>query len=269
MTRSDELLFADVFETLIERSGLHLGTRTPHDGLNDTGLTLDFTYEESSPRIALEITTIQDSDFLRAGDAAGDLANRLSAIAKREGLAPFAFTIKSTARIRGLAEPLLALMRSGRTIRAQDYSSDDLIREERAGTLNEFIQLHRRLEALDVVEAELAPPGSNVVISTWGSNTNFRSLAALEEVIADNLAKLVAAGPEYQRHLAVYVAAYGISQFAETTPVPVVPVDLNCLWIFHDSRDGSRSIVPWSVSPGQRSWLVHSPVVAPLSVRLK
>lgn len=235
--------------------------RTPRDGLDETGLTVDFTYDDPIRRAALEITTIQDSDFLSSGDAAEDLAGRLNTVAQREGLVPFAFTIKSEARIRNLDAPLLDLMRAGRAIRIQDYTSDDLMREEQQGTLGEFVGLHRRLEALGVVEAEPAPTGAGVAIYTWGSNTHFRPLSNLEEVIADNLQKLVDVGPEYERHLVVYVAAFGISQYTNITPLPSIPAELDQLWVFHDSRNGSNAIVPWSAGPAQHEWVVHQLVL--------
>ena len=265
MTRPEEILLAQVFEELIARGGTPLGRRVAHDGIDDTGLTVDFTYYDPLPPAALEVTMIQDSDFLSSGDASDDLADRLNAAAQREGLVPFAFTIKSEARIRKLDAALVALMRAGRAIRTQEYTSDDLIREDQQGTLAEFIGLHRRLETLGVVEAEPVPSWDRVVVNTWRSSTQFRPLSNLEEVIADNIQKLIDAGPAYQRHLVVYVAAFGISQYTNITPVPKVPDELDRLWVFHDTRNGSNTIVPWSAGPAQREWEVHPPVLVPSS----
>jgi hypothetical protein len=115
---------------------------------------------------------VQDDHFLSTVHEVGKkLRNRLDETAKKETLTPFRSTISERAKINTLYEPMIELMRAGQSIRANDYSSDDLRAWEDAGTLEQHIEQHRTLSELGIVEAIAAPKDRAVTISTYGESS--------------------------------------------------------------------------------------------------
>ena len=263
MSREGEEILATVIEAVLatERT-TRLGCRRRRDGTDDSGLTVDFTYDQATPPVAMEITSIEDSHFLSSGDASSDLAMRLNDAVEKEGLRPFTFTIKASARVRELDSLLIGLMRTGTTIPLTGYTSNDLGRWRSQGTLEENVAFRRRLEAIGLVGAEPSPQGAGVTIVLWPTGSGFRPVSGLAEIIAANINKLRQLPSGYERHLVVYVAAYGISAYPAGAEVPQLPSDLNRVWVLHDKRDGSSDLILWSLVPHQREWRVHDPVRA-------
>jgi len=255
----EEMLAAAIEATLAEESR-SLGPRTRRDAVDGSGILVDFTYDDAEPPVALEITTVQDDHFRSTVYEARKLRNRLNEAAKNEGLTPFRFTIDERAEVRTLYDPLIELMRSGVSIRPGIYSSDDLREWEDVGALDERLEQHRQLTALWITDAEAAPTDREVTISTCGESTGGWSPATgLEDVELANITKLLELGPSYEKHLAIGVGQYRVSQFADLTPVPAIPEGLDRLWLAH-LWQASESMLLWSVVPGDRAWRVHAAV---------
>jgi hypothetical protein len=207
----EELLASVIESVLVSEEGRVLGLRRRRDGTDGSGVLVDFTYDEVEPPVAMEITTMREDNFLSSCDAADDLARRLTARAELEKLTPFTFVIGERARIRELDNELIDIMRAGVAITVGKYSSIDLAAWKKGGCLGSRLELHRRLQALDVTKAMPTADGEDVVIYTVGSEVTIEPMTGVEKIIMDNLGKLVKAGAGYERHLVIGVADFGIS----------------------------------------------------------
>jgi hypothetical protein len=248
--------------------GRALGERTRRNAEDDSGIVVDFTYEEARPPIALEVTGVQDDNFLQAAYEARKLKDRLTQAASAEGLGPFLITLNEKARMKGLDELLLSVMRTDSPIRTGCYTSLDLNRWEADGRLDEKPELHAKLDTAGVAEVAPAPHAEDpITIATWGESPVWGPLVDLTREISENLGKLVATGPAYEHHLAVGIGRYGISQQASDTPVPSLPAELDRLWLVH-LWTGSGRLPVWSLDVSDSAWREHASVdpVAPSSL---
>ncbi len=235
-----------------------LGPRSRRDGQDDSGIIVDFTFDESDPPLALEVTTVQDDSFLSARSQAQKLADRLTEAAEQEGLLPFMFSLNERTDMKTVFEPLLELMRSGEQIRPMHYTSGDLKKWESEGTLEDKLAKHQMLDSWGIGEAYPLPHGKSTTVATWGESFGgWAPATGLDDIVAANLTKLIAVGPSYEKHLAVGIGKYRVSQYVELTPIPHLPRALDRLWLVH-LWVGPIGRQIWSCAPGDSRWCVHS-----------
>jgi len=235
-----------------------LGPRSRRDAQDDSGIIVDFTFDEAQPPLALEVTTVQDDSFLSARSQALKLVDRLREAGEREGLPPFMFSINERTDMKAVFEPLLELMRSGEKTRPGQYTSGDLKRWDSEGTLRDNLAWHQMLESWGIGEAYPLPDGRSTTVATWGESFGgWAPATGVEDVVAANLTKLIAVGTSYEKHLAVGIGKYRVSQYVELTPVPHLPQGLDRLWLVH-LWVGPMGRQIWSYSPNDASWRVHS-----------
>jgi len=235
-----------------------LGPRNRRDASDGTGIAVDFTYDAATPPVALEVTTVQDDSFLSAASQSHKLADRLEEAADGEGLTRFMFTIDEKADMRQIFGPLLELMRAGDEITVKYYTSDDLKAWDDAGVLERRVTQHATLDALGIAQAIPAPNARAVTVSTSGSSFGgWAPAMGLEDVVADNLVKLLVLGPTYEKHLVIGIGKYGVSQYADLTPVPTLPPGLDRLWLVH-LWTAARGKQIWSAVSSSTAWLVHT-----------
>lgn len=253
-------LAAAVSATLWREERRDLGTWKRRDGQDDSGLRVDFTFDNARPSVALEITSIQDVSFLRAGDACMKLAQHLTKTARREGLRQYVFAVEEKPELRKLADPLLTLMRSGGSVGSNLTANDHAVGGGAATKTQQ--ELRHWLQALGVIMAHPADPGDETMISVVGESEPFRPIAGLEREIASNLPKLLEAGQKFERHLAIGVGCFGISKSPGATPLPTMPIHLDRLWLVHLWTPMNGAMAVWSVMPGDRTWRVHEPFLS-------
>jgi hypothetical protein len=104
---------------LLRDEGVELGPRTRRDGVDGSGLTVDFTYDEAGH--ALEVTTTPDVGTPTAV-AAAKLADRLSEVASG-----WIIVVSDKATMRDLDAELLGLIATGVGIRPGEYGSADIV----------------------------------------------------------------------------------------------------------------------------------------------
>jgi hypothetical protein len=254
-----ELDIADAVETALGKETRVLGRRTHRDARDGSGIRVDFTYDSCSPPVALEVTSVQDESFLEAHSAARRLAEDLTAHAGLEGLTHYRVTIRSSAFVKHAKPILLDLMRRGESMPRDNYTSDDLMRWDADGSRAAHLSRMRSLAQAGVAEAVPAPGDSGTSVSTWGESGERVPLEGIEWEIAANLPKLIEAGSEYERHLAIGVGRFGVTQIAAKTPVPALPVDLHRLWLVHLWTAMDRSMPVWSIVQGDPRWRIHEP----------
>lgn len=207
MTSELEEFVAGVVEGLCERDlGNPLGPRTRRDARDGSGLRVDFTYDASDPPGALEVTSLRREDLMSAHDAAVALDAALSEVADREDLGSWLVGVTSDARIKDLRPDILRLIREGRTdFWPGDYTHVDLQRESEAGTLDHFLEEHRRLSALGLKRLVRYGTAEGrvmfmVITAGWGIS-GFSPL--VETAVAANAEKLAEASApgDTSRHL--------------------------------------------------------------------
>lgn len=256
--RDFEETAATIVETVLDsEESRSLGVRRRRDGLDATSLLVDFTYEDAVPRVALEVTTVQDDSFLSAASAARKLADRLNEAVQREQIQPYRITVSEWADMRRIEGPLLKIMRTGQGITPGAYSSAELAKWDAAGTLQTNLEQHRALKSLGVGQVLPAPGDGAVSVSTWGeSEGGWAPAKGLEDVAFANIDKLRAVGPHYETHMMIGIGRYRVSQDAERTLVPALPEGLDRLWLVH-LWQGARGRQVWSVRQHQDRWQVH------------
>lgn len=256
-----EALTAAIVERVLERDeGRHLGPRTVHDHNDGESWAVDLTYDHAVPRVALELTSVQDDRFLRTSSAAEKLARRLTALAEREGLGGWDVILTEAATVRDVEPVLTELIRAGATVDPTDYTSDDLLTWEAEGTLEAQLRQRRQLETLHIQRVERNDRIGSVRLNTFtGFDGGWEGLPDLDEVLAANSEKLAVTGLE--GHLAVAVGRYQVDSSPGATAVPVVPPGVDRLWVIRLWHLSSGGYAVWSAGRGSDAWAVHADVM--------
>ena len=241
---------ANRVEAVIARDlGIQLGDRERRDGIDGSGLTVDFTYDATGH--AMEITTTPDAST-PDGVAASKLADRLS-----EEANGWIVVLNAGARMRDLDRDLLDLMCAGVGIRPAEYSSDDLERWRRQGCLEGELQRRKRLEKLGIVELVRQPSVDRVEAMVMGDLRTFGGTSSqLEHALKSNSEKLAACRPR-RTHLVVGLAEFGVSRDPAATPVPELPSAIDDLWVLHLWSAGGERCVLWHAQRGDSERTVH------------
>lgn len=259
---ASEYLLATIVEQILQRDeGRHLGNRTEHDHNDGVRLAIDLTYDEATPPVAMELTSVQDDSYLGTVSFVRKAADRLTRLARAERLGGWEVVV-SEGNLANLEVTVADLIRSGREIDVTHYTSDDLIRWERTGELHAEMALRQRLKASNVAQIRRLGSGHHVAISTWGeSKGSFGGILDLGAVIEANIAKIAAAARE--GHLVVGVGRFRTSEDPSLTPVPSLPTGLDRLWLVRLWTSPDVGYRVWSATPERDRWLVHEPLRLP------
>ncbi len=258
-----EVAIAETVENVLRRGGRDPGPRTRQDGKRDPLLTVDFTYAETSPPIALEITGLYRGQDLAAERPAERLSERLTAVAEKEQLGCWLVAVLTDARMDRLDVEVLPILREmaqyGQPyLRPGRYTTDDLLRAGAAWGRHgaqRFMEAHRRAKELGIIELTRTDDPLNIVavvpLTEVIEIVGFAD--PLAHAIEDNKAKLGMARPR-ETHLAVAVNRFDASRFSHETPVPALPAELDRVWIVHrwDGHLGLPGV--WSARSGDVVW---------------
>jgi hypothetical protein len=261
---SSELMVAGIVEALLKQQGNEPGTRTPQDGKNDPSLTVDFTYDDQAPGLALEVTGLYRGEDLAAQRPADELAERLSSLSESEGLGCWLVTVRTEAQIKDLYDPVVQIMRelasSSRlsSVRPGWYTSQDLVRSRAAWGRHgpaKFKKAHEIARALGIVEVtKVEDAGSVVGVLPITDAVRIEGFAdLLDQAIADNAAKLGRARPR-QTHLAVLVNRFDASRFPTETPIPRLFEEVDVLWVIHRWHNHLQLPKVWWATRGSMEW---------------
>lgn len=251
----DEPIAAAVVEhlapTMLNRE---LGPRLVRDAQDESGLLVDFTYEDAVPPVALEVTglhVVQERELAGAIDSR--LEPILSDMASREGLGAWILTLRVDAKVKDLVHEIPDLMRAGESFRPGEYTSDELMA---LGSLERdvFLSRHRRFKALGLVEIENVGSENGVRCIAFGSGSEisgFSDRLALE--VARNATKLGQAAPR-ESHLAVLSYDLLASRLPTKTAPPELPSQVDYLWVIHSWPETPGLVEVWLAARGESSW---------------
>jgi hypothetical protein len=245
----EEDLATKIEKVLLRDEGVNLGPRTRRDATDQSGLTVDFTYDQT--RHALEVTTTPDAST-PAAVAAAKLADRLSKVATG-----WIVVLSDKATMRTLDNELLGLMASGVGLRPSHYGSDDVDQWIRNGVLDEIMELRRRLERLGIVELVRQPDIEGVEAMVTGDLRTFGGATTpLAEAVQANAKKLAVCRPR-RTHLVVGLAEFGVSRVPVATAVPDLPDAIDDLWIVHLWKGPGEQPPIWHARRGDIAWTIH------------
>lgn len=248
--RALESPLADAVEAVARRDlAIELGARTVRDARDGSGLSVDFTYEESGH--ALEVTTIPDDDAAVLREIV-NLRDRLS----RE-VAGWLVVVSASAHLKSLEGSLLSVLKTGQAIRPGEYSSADLERWMAEGQLHTRLDMHRELKQLGIVDILERPGLDHIeVMATSDLRIATGITVALADALADNAAKLAECRPR-ETHLVVGVARFGTARDPNESSVPLLPPAVDHLWVVHLWTEfGGRAPI-WHASREAGRWDLH------------
>jgi len=258
LSPTERYLIAVVTDVARRDLGQEWGPWCERDARDESGLRVDVTFEGSS--IALELTSLHDPEWRNASATARKIEERLTAFAHGRKLGSWVVTVPSDARLNDIEPAVMQLMESGTEITPMDYSSRDLVQAEARGELAEFLNRHHELRDLGLVRLVRRPGSESVHL--WVVGPGFQILGftdLLAEAVANNAAKLGEARPR-ETHLAVLVVRWDLSEAPSETRPPVLPDEVDVLWVVHLARSGGEAQV-WLAHRGDDSWQLATSVI--------
>lgn len=276
----NESAAAEQIEPLMRAEGIEPGERDCHDA-QPGKLRVDFVYPHAAPRpIALEISSVT-----AGGDKAGpkhtdSMMRRLSKTAHEEGLGAWIVVVNTEMDLKELEPEILNILRDGRAreellrkgeeIWFGHYTADDLLALGRESKQRAFMALHERLRSLGLVSIKPVEGEAELLIAVLPV-TSVREVVGfgsfLDAVIDDNAAKLDETGTAYDHHLGVIVDRFDASAFPHLTPPPILPPEIDVLWIVHRWRHGPDSRSAWKLARSEQEWTVFELGEPPLEGR--
>lgn len=249
MRELEDGLAGRIEAVLLRDEGIALGPRSRRDGVDESGLTVDFTYDEAGH--ALEVTTTPDAGT-PAAVAAAKLAARLSEVASG-----WIIVVSDKAMMRDLDVELLGLIATGVGIRPGEYGSADIDQWIRDHQLDEEMERRRRLEQLGIVELVRQPDIDGVEAMVIGDLQTFKGATApLAQAVQANTKKLAACG-WLRTHLVVGLAEFGVSRDPVATVVPELPDAIDDLWVVQLWKGPGERPPIWHARRGHTTWAMH------------
>lgn len=233
----DELLVARAVSN-VSRWGM--GRELGEPVLNDDGSAegmFDIRFDDSEPPVAMEVTSVVDSDFIATANAADPVADELTAYATTLGFGRWHIMVTAGTRLRPIVQDLKDLMATG-------LPNGSPVRDGLPPGVNAVY---------------LEPDGPSVAaIGTW-SHAGAVALSDLsrdlELAIDDNSEKLAAAAG-YEKHLAVDIKALRATDPGRT-PAPRLPTAIDWLWVVRRRvTEGRSTPVVW-VTGRSGGWRVN------------
>ena len=176
---------AALVESVLGSEGVVLGRREYEPG----DLTIDFVYPQASPRpIALEITTHRFGHLAEGTKAMRALEHSLNTWAAERDVGCWFITVDPSAQHGRLKPVIKGLILRGIEIRPGEYTAEDVRREEAAGTYGEFLEQHRCLSRLGIVEVQRISNRERriEILGLSGASPLIGFTSALEEILAAN-----------------------------------------------------------------------------------
>lgn len=243
---------AEVIEqTMAHGFGRDLGPRVRRDAKDGSELRVDFTYDEATPPVALEVTTLVTPKTMAVNSELIKLEDRLKPIVSSEDLGAWQLAIFSDATLKQLDKPLTTFLRSekGRQDMAT-YSVEEApydLTDDQLGLLAHLFDSGLFMAQRTDEEPSLSiyPPASDPgVVGGFGT--------LLRAAVAANLDKLREARPR-QTHLGVYASRPVSSDPARTVP-PSLPEGLDGLWIVFDYYNAKHTHRLWHTTRDEGRW---------------
>ena len=233
-----------------------LGSFEERNGLDQSGLTVDGTYDEVDPPVALEITGLHREGEPELASAGVKLEAQLTQLAEDEALGDWLVVLQAGVRVREVLPELQERIREGKSIRTEQYGSAELLAMS-GDELSAFLEVHRRLKALNIVDIlKVADTPNRVRLMAFGSDPFIKGFSeALEGAIAANAVKLGQSRPR-ETHLAVLVHDAHASRFESETPPPALPAGIDYLWVIHMWPGADDRVPVWRLQRGESAWSV-------------
>jgi hypothetical protein len=247
-----EVQVAEIIEqTMADSYDRNLGPRVRRDATDGSGLRVDFTYDETTPHVALEVTTLVTPKTKAVGSELIKLENGLEPIVSSEGLGSWDLAIFSDAIPKQLDEPLAEFLRSekgraGKATYSVEEAPDDLTDEQLRLLAHLFDSgVFMALRTDEEQSVSIFPP-----VGDPGVVGGFATL--LRAVIAANVDKLREASPR-EAHLGVY-ASRPVSADPARTPPPSLPDGVDGLWVLFDYYNAKQTHRLWHMIRGEGRW---------------
>lgn len=238
----------------VVRRDLGIDWGPPHrrDACDDSGLRVDYTFDEAN--VALEVTSVPNQSWRAIQPEIDKLEEDLTAFARDRRLGGWVIAVFTTADMRAISPAVKPLMEAGTEISPMRYTSEDLIDARARGELHAFRNRHRHLDGMGLSKLERQPASDEVSVFVVGPEPGITGFSAeLAKAVADNGAKLAEARPR-ETHLAVLVDRWQCSNDPARTSPPVLPAEIDMLWVVHVVRTPNGEAFVWQAHRGDESW---------------
>lgn len=229
--------------------GRAIGLPTERDGRDASGLLVDWSYDESEPPIALEVTACHTPGMRQTiHELERKLEPELDRLLAELQLGEWEVVVDVGVEVKSLVPTLKELIRTRRDLRVGDYNSEDLVRDFQVG------ELHSRLETLGLVELRRTGDLRNSIsCMVTGGGPEIVSLDdALATTLDENRAKLTL--DSYESHLAVVVFDFQLSTVPEVCHPPELGPGIDCLWVIHCWPGPTSSAEVWCLEANGTAW---------------
>jgi hypothetical protein len=253
----DEQFVVRVFEfVMTSELGRSVGSFKERNGLDQSGLSIDGTYDEVEPPLALEITGLHREGEPELATAQEKMEEYLTHLGEAEALGDWLVVVRVGVRVKDVLPQLSGLIREGKSIRTDDHGSAELLSmtdDERSA----FLNVHRWLKASNIVNvSKLAEKPNRVHVIAFGRNAAIEGIRdALHAALAANAAKLGQSRPR-ETHLAVLVHDAHASRFESETRPPTLPREVDYLWVIHTCPGADGRVPVWRLERGGSTWSV-------------
>lgn len=209
----------------------------------------------------------------RAGARAADeLSCRLSKTAEAEKLGAWLVAVRTDSSLLRTLEPEIAkvlrdaqpvrekLLRSNEQIRPGHYTSDELLALPNDGARAAFAAEHKRLKDMGLEELKPVRASREHVVGVLPL-TGWREIGSfpddVQHAVDDNAEKLGEAG-RLEHHLTVLVDRFDASTLVEITCVPILPPEIDVVWVLHRWKHGEDWRAVWVARRGDADWRVFA-----------
>ncbi len=238
-----------------------LGPRTRRDGSG--GLSVDFTYDDARPQVALEITELAVPEVMALGSELGKLEADLDKLVRAERLGRWVLGIRTGSTVKALRPVLVEFLRAhGGAAELLFLLSEPQVPSRGPGLVEKASGVHQGTSAmppalfdLGLVSALRFGAGGELAIFPPVTDEDHESgfEALLVEAMSANVDKLVAARPR-ETHLAVMVSRSDLSGHPALTPAPDLVAGIDVLWVLLGYYNAKYTYRVWRSKAGDRRW---------------